>query len=261
MSIGQGEVSLKLPSEERNMKSAKSIGRTVGILLLLQLAAGLMLPFILWHPLMTGSPGFLTAAAEHSFQIRAAVFISFVGAALTVSLGITALPVFRQYGNAIALWFLVVCVISCALDFIHGGTVMSMLSLSQQFVNGGTAESGLYQVVGAAVASARRWAHAMQLVAVGGWVFVFYISLLLSGLIPRVLAALGLVGILLQFIGVTLMMLIGYSSIGQMAMPMLPIQIIVAVWLIVKGFREALPEAAAEQYDLQSNYESLAHTR
>ena len=242
------------------MKSAKSVGRTVGILLL-QLAAGLMLPFILWHSLTTGFPGFLTAAAEHSFQIRAAVFISFVGAALTVSLGITALPVFRQYGSAIALWFLVVCVISCTLDLVHGGTVMSMLSLSQQFVSGGAAETGVYQVVGAAVASARRWAHAMQLVAIGGWIFVFYISLLHFGLIPRALAALGLVGILLQFIGVTLMMLLGYSSIGQMAMPMLPIQIVVAVWLIVKGFKATLPEAPGEQYDMQSNYESLAHTR
>ena len=32
------------------------------------------------------------------------------------------------------------------------------------------------------------------------------------------------------------MMLLGHSAIGQMAMPLLPIQIAIAVWLIVKGF-------------------------
>jgi hypothetical protein len=196
-----------------------------------------------------GSPGFLTAASENSFQIRAAVFISFVGAALTVSLGINAFPVFRRCSSATGLLFLAVCVISCTLDFVQNAGVMSMLSLSQQYANVGSvaADAGLYQVVGAAVASARRWAHYTQLVAIGGWIFVFYISLLRFALIPRALAAVGLIGVVLQFIGVTLMTFLGYSQIGEMAMPLLPIQIAVAVWLMVKGFSEPLPESAAEQ--------------
>jgi len=222
------------------MRSAKSIGRRFGILLLLQLAAGLMLPFILMHSLTTGSPGFLTAAAANSFQIRTAVFISFVGAALTTSLGITAFPVFRRYGKATALLFLAVCVISCTLDMVHSATVMSMLSLSQQYVNGSSANPELYQVVGSAVASMRRSVHVVQLVAIGVWIFVFYSSLWRFALIPRGLALLGLIGIVLQFIGVTLMMLLGYSTIGEMAMPLLPIQITVAVWLIIKGFNERI---------------------
>lgn len=221
------------------MESAKSVGRTVGILLFLQLAAGLTIPFILLRPLMAGSPGFLTAAAENSFQIRAAVLISFVGALLTVSLGITAFPILRRYSKAAALWFMAVCVMSCTLDFVHAGTVMSMLSISQQYAGGNlAADTETYQLIGAAVASARRWAHYTQLAAIGGWVFVFYGSLLRFALIPRLLAALGLIGILLQFIGVTLSGFIGYGIITEMAMPLLPIQIAVAVWLMVKGFRE-----------------------
>ncbi len=229
------------------MRSAKSVGRTIGVILFLQLAAGLTMPFILMRPLITGSPGFLTAAAENAFQIRAAVFISFIGAALTVSLGITALPVFRRYSNAAALWFLAVCVFSLTMDAVHNSTVMSMLSLSHQYVNGGAAEPALYQVPGAVVAAARRSAHVTQLLAIGGWIFVFYLSLLRFALIPRLLAAVGLVGIALQFTGVTLMMFLGYSPVGEMAMPMLPIQITVAVWLIIKGFNERLPDTTAGQ--------------
>ena len=220
------------------MRSAKSTGRIIGILLLLQLAAGLMVPFILMGPLIQGSPGFLTAAAESSFQIRLAVLIAFIGGALTVSLGITALPVLRRYSNAAALWFLAVCVMSCTLDAVHNSSVLSMLSLSQEYVNGGAADPALYQALGTAVASTRRWAHLTQLVAIGGWIFVFYSSLLRFILIPRALAALGLIGIALQFTGVTLMMFLGYKVIGEMAMPMLPIQIAVAVWLMVRGFEE-----------------------
>jgi hypothetical protein len=229
------------------IRTAKSTGRTIGILLLLQLAAGLTVPFILLHSITTGSPAFLTAAAESSFQIRSAVLISFVGGALTVTLGLTALPVFRRYSNATALWFLIVCVMSFTLDIVHDATVMSMLSLSQQYVSGGAAEPVLYQALGAAVASTRRWAHFTQLVAIGGWIFIFYTSLLRFRLIPRALAALGVIGITLQFTGVTLMMFLGYRVIGEMAMAMLPIQIVTAVWLMVKGFDERhLPLRTAE---------------
>jgi hypothetical protein len=232
-----------IPSPE--LKSAKRVGRTVGILLLLQFVAGLMVPFVLMLPLVPGSPSFLTAAAEHSFQIRAAVLLAFVGGALTVSIGITAFPVFRRYSNPTALFFLAVCVISCTLDYVHNATVMSMLSLSLQYVNeGAAANHDLYQVVGAAVASARRWAHYTQLFAIiAGWLFVFYSSLLRFALIPRALAAVGLIGIVLQLTGVTIRMFMGYSVIGEMAIPMGPIQLAIAVWLVVKGFSERLPEA------------------
>ncbi|MCC3151592.1 DUF4386 domain-containing protein [Hymenobacter sp. BT770] len=219
-------------------RSAFVTGRKVGILLLLQLAAALTLPFILAHAITVGSPAFLTAVAKESFQVRTAVLLSFVGSALTVYLGITAFPVFRRYSKSAALLFLVVCAVSCTLDVVQAGTIMSMLAISNRFVEAGAAaDSELYQVVAAAVASARRSAHATQLLAIGAWMFVFYVSLLRFQLVPRVLAVAGVIGVALQFTGVTLMMFLGYPSIGQMAMPLLPIQIAVAVWLIAKGFR------------------------
>ena len=242
--------SYNLPNQEEkivnpSVRSAFTIGRTVGVVLLLQLATALTLPFILSKPITFGSPAFLTAVAAHSFQIRSAVLISFVGSALTVYLGITAFQLFRLYSKTVALLFLVVCAVSCTLDVVQGGTIMSMLSISNEFVTSGAADSELYRVVGAAVASARRSAHCMQLFAIGAWMFVFYISLFRFRLVPLLLAFTGILGITLQFIGVTLMMFMGYRLIGEMAMPLLPIQITVAVWLIIKGFKDPLLKPAA----------------
>lgn len=221
-----------------SLLSLFSIGRTVGILLLLQLAAALTLPFILSKPITTGSPAFLTAVAEHSAQIRFSVLLSFVGSGLTVYLGVAAFQVFRLYSKSAALLFLVVCAISCTLDLVQAGTIMSMLSISNNFIASGAADSELYKIVGASVASARRSAHSTQLLAIGAWMFVFYASMFRFKLIPRVLAILGLTGVILQFIGVTLMMFLGYRAIGEMAMPLLPIQIAVGLWLIIKGFNK-----------------------
>jgi hypothetical protein len=229
-----------MPSSQLTFK----IGRTVGILLLLQLITALTLPFILSKPITLGSPAFLTAVAQHSFQIRSAVLLSFVGSALTVYLGITMFRIFRLYSKSVALLFLVVCAVSCTLDIVQAGTIMSMLSISNEFLNSGAVHSELYQVIGAAVASARRSAHMTQLLAIGAWMFVFYISLFRFNLIPRVLAVIGIIGVALQFTGVTLMMVLGYRLIGQMAMPLLPIQITVAVWLMIKGFNNPTLKSA-----------------
>jgi hypothetical protein len=223
------------------LRSSLTTGRIVGILLLLQLTAALMLPFILYKPINFGSPAFLTAGPEHSFQIRAAVLLSFFGSALTVYLGLTAWREFRRYSEPAAILFIVVCAVSCTLDLVHASTIMSMLSIGNESVTSGAGDSRLYEVVGAAVASARRSAHSTQLLAIGAWMFVFYISLLRFKMVPRVLAGIGIVGVTLQFVGVTLMMFLGYRSIGQMAMPLLPIHVTVAVWLIVKGFTDREP--------------------
>ena len=231
--------------EEKNLQPLSqtfTIGRTVGILLLLQLIAALTLPFILSKPITVGSPAFLTAVTAHSFQIRSAILLSFAGSALTVCLGITAFQVFRYYNKSVALLFVVVCGISCILDLVHAATIMTMLSISNQFVMSGAANSELYEVVGASVTAARRSAHITQLLAIGAWMFVFYISLLRFQLIPRGLAVLGVLGVVLQFTGVTVMMFLGYRVIGEMAMPLLPIEIAVAVWLIIKGFINSAPK-------------------
>lgn len=228
------------------LRSAFKIGRTVGILLLFQLIAALTLPFILSKPITLASPAYFTAVAAHSFQVQSAVLLSFVGAGLTVYLGISAFKIFRHYSTSAALLFLIACAISCTLDVVQGGTIMTMLAISNEFVSSNAADSELYKVVGAAVASARRWAHATQLFAIGAWMLVFYISLLRFKLIPRALSILGLIGVLSQFIGVTLMMFLGYRLISEMAMPLLPIQITVAVWLIIKGFNNSRPKSQSE---------------
>ncbi len=228
-----------MPDESK--RSAKSVGRVIGVLLLWQMAAGLTLPFILLDRSVGWGPDFLAAAAERSFQVRAAVLIAFVGAALTVSLAIAALPVFRRYSVATALGFLTVCAISSTLDAVHNASVMSMLSLSRRYLEAGAADAGLYQAVAAAVHAARGWAHYTQLVAVGAWMFVFYSSLWRFRLVPRALASLGLIGILLQFVGVTLPVFAGYSQEERLAMPLGVIQLAVAIWLMAKGFDEASP--------------------
>lgn len=211
------------------------------------MAFGLILPFVLIQgPLSIAPPGFLVNAAANSVQIRLAVLIAFVGAALTVGIAITAYPVIRRYSQTMALWFLALCVVSLAMDAIHNATVLGMLSLSQRFTEAGAADAGLFQAIGSAVRSIRYWAHYTQLIFIGAWIFIFYSIQLRYALIPRALATLGLIGIILQSTGVTFSAFLGYPSMSWMAFPLAPIQLTVAIWLMVKGFDERHRPLGAE---------------
>ncbi len=217
------------------MDSERVEGRRIGILMLLQMASALILPFVLFGALAKGYPPYMDTVAENAAYVRAGVLVSFFGAGLTLALGIFMLPVLRRHSQAAAIFFLMLCAVSCTLDAVQDGTVLSMLSVGVKYANAGGADTPLYQAWGAMASSIRLSVHIVQLFAVGAWMFTFYLGLFRYRLVPRALAGLGIAGVLSQFTGVTLMMFLGDSPITYLAMPLGPIHAIVAIWLIVKG--------------------------
>ena len=230
------------------MDSERVEGRRIGILLLLQMASALIIPFVLYGALAKGYPSYMDTVAESAAYVRAGLLVSFLGAGLTLALGIFMLPVLRRHSQAAAIFFLVLCAVSCTLDAVQDGAVLSMLSVGVKYANAGGAETPLYQAWGAMASSIRLSAHIVQLFAVGAWMFTFYLGLFRYRLVPRPLAALGIAGVLSQFIGVTLMMFLGDSPITYLAMPLGPIHAIVAIWLIVRGFNPD-PRRPSDQKD------------
>jgi hypothetical protein len=226
------------------MRSAKSTGRITGILLFVQLA-GLIVPFVLLHPLTTGPQNYLANAAGASLQIKVAVFLLFANCALTIGITIAAFRVFRQHSEAMALLLLAVSVIMFLLQAIDNVHVLSMLSLSQQYAQaGGPAE--LFQTLATVVGSTRRWAHYSELLVIDCWIFLLYSILYRFRLVPRALAAFGLITVLLHFTGITLPLFLGYSSVTLMGVPMALSHLALAIWLLTRGFEERLRGPTAQ---------------
>ena len=181
------------------MRSAKSPGRLIGILLVVQLA-GLIVPFVLLHPLTTAPAEWLANAAASSFQIKVAVFLLFANCALTIGISIAAFRVFREYSYPMALVLMVASVIVFTLQAVDNAHMMSMLSLSQRYVRE-VGQDDLYQMLAAAVGSTRRFVHFTELFAIDAWIFLLYVILYRYRLVPRLLAAFGLITVVLHFTG------------------------------------------------------------
>jgi len=218
-------------------ESSKRVGRIAGVLLLVHLAGGLILPYVLMQPAMA-APGFLEHAAANAVRIRAAVLLLFMSGAITVAVALTALPVFRRYGDRLAVLLVVLGAVDLALHAVENGTLLSMLSLSQEYAKRGGADSSLFDGLAAVVGSARRWAHFTQLLVGGSWIFTLLALLWRARLVPRLLAGLGMLATVLQVTGVPLLAILGLGVVTEMAMPLAPVYVTVAAWLIVKGFDE-----------------------
>lgn len=219
------------------MRSAKSTGRIIGMLLFFQLA-GLIVPFVLLLPLTTGPQSFLANAAGSSLQIKVAVFLLFANCALTIGITIAASRVFRQYSEAMTLWLLAVSVIMFVLQAVDNVHVLSMLSLSQQYAQAGGPDES-FQTLAAVVGSTRSWAHTTELLAIDWWIFLLYSVLYRFAVVPRALAAFGLITVVLHVTGIPLRRFLGYDPVALMGVPMALSHITLAIWLVAKGFDAA----------------------
>ena len=232
------------------MRTAKSTGRTIGILLFVQLA-GLIVPFALLHPLTTGPQSYLANAAASSVQIKVAVFLLFANCALTIGITIAAFQLFRQYSQALALWLMIVSVVMFLLQAVDNVHILSMLSLSQQYAQGGGASAELFQTLAAVVGSTRRWAHYTELLVIDCWIFLLYSLLYRFHLVSRALAAFGLLTVMLHFTGIPLPGFLGLSIVTLMGVPMALSHFALALWLVTRGFEEGHRPLRAEANNVE----------
>jgi hypothetical protein len=217
------------------MRSAKSTGRIVGVLLFVQLVV-LALPFILLLPITT--PDFLENAAGISSQIRVAVLLLFASSALTIGIAIAGFPVFREYSHRMALWFVAWSVIWFSVQAVDNINILSMLSLSQQYAQGGASSAELFGALAASVRSTRVWSHYTELLVIDAWFFVFYGLLFRFSLVPRALAGFALIMVVVHAAAISLPMFLGYGRVMVLAYSLTLSYLAVGTWLVVKGFDE-----------------------
>ena len=132
-----------------------------------------------------------------------------------------------------ALAFVALAIVALSLAVVENGTVMSLLSLSKAYAASG-ADPASFEGLRGVVAASRNWAHFTHLVIGGSTFLVFYITLFRFALMPRALAAIGLVAFALQ--------------IATVSMPFFGGEVIFpcsrrsgsrtsrGAWLLIKGF-------------------------
>jgi hypothetical protein len=221
------------------MGATARAARVIGGLILIQMIGSAMVNGVLEAPLF-GAPGFLENAASHARQIAVGALLGLVTEALWVGIAITAFPVFWQRARAMTLWLVALAVVTLAVAVLESSGVMSMVSLSQAYAGASPADRWQLAWVRVAVASARNWAHFLARICDGATILVFYATLYRLALVPRALASFGLITVVLMLASVG-MPLFGREVVFGMLAPLGLSQLLLALWLITKGFRDNSP--------------------
>jgi hypothetical protein len=220
---------------------AKTAGRVVGALILAQMIAGMLVHLVLTAPLF-GVPGFLLNAAAHASQIAFSVLLGLAMAALSIAIVVVVFPLIRPRAEGMALALLALAAASFAVTAVEQISVMSMVSLSEAYAQAGATEREAFRGLRIVVASARNWAHYVGLIIGGGSVLLLYAAFYRLALAPRALAALGMAAAALQMAAVA-MPLFGIGIIFPLLAPLALTQLVLALWLLARGFRSTVAGA------------------
>jgi len=172
-------------------------------------------------------------------RVRISNLVTLVECVGIIILGVLFYIVFYKEYKIIALVALGLFLAEAITLAVSKTGAYALIPLSQEFVEAGTPASSYFQTLGDFLySSVDRLGYDIHLLffGLGGilWYYLFYIS----NYIPRLLSGWGLVAVLLFTIYVLLTL---YNrdfppAVGILALPYLPFELVLGLWLIIKGF-------------------------
>jgi hypothetical protein len=190
---------------------------------------------------MLDTPVDFAMLAANDNQVVLTALIEFIWAATAAGIAIGLYPVLRKYNRSLALGSVAGRVVEGMLVLVGTLSLLVLLTLGQESVAAGSAAANSYQAAGDALLAVRDWVHGfiMSLSFVLGALMYYYV-LYRSRLVPRWLSGWGLVGAALCLVATVyagFTQEFGFSTVNTVLnIPIGVQEMVLAVWLIVKGF-------------------------
>lgn len=225
------------------MNTAKQTAAIVGILFIIASVTAI-LGLLFYQPILTG-PEYLVNGAENSNQVILGALMELILAITAIGTAIGLFPVLKPYGERIALGHLFFRFFEAAIITMGIVSLLSLLTMSQEFVAAGASDASAFHAAGTLLHAVYKWTSMLgPLVLLGVNTLMYSYLLFKSKLVPRPLAVLGLTGaILVLAYGLLVMFGVAVQGVGLptfLALPVGVYEMILAVWLIVKGFNASV---------------------
>jgi hypothetical protein len=226
------------------MNTTRKIAVITGVLFILATLTGPLLATPL-TPDLTGTD-YLTRFSEHTNQAAGGVLLWIISAFTGGGIAIAMYPVLKERNAGLALGSVVFRTLEAAFYMIEVVCLLSLLTLGQQFTTTGAADRTSLQAIGNLLVSVRDHAALVAVFAFCVGAFMYYYLLVQSRLIPLWLSGFGIVAIILMMAACVLALFSGnrITSYIPLAAPIGVQEIVLGVWLIVKGFN---PSVSASQ--------------
>lgn len=160
-----------------------------------------------------------------------------IDAVSVAGIAIAMYPVLKKHNEALALGFFSLRFMEAISTMIHGLSLLSLLTLSQEYAAAGFLDAPYFQTTGTLFLADREWTFLIGSGIVWSLsALILNVLLYQKKLIPRWLSGWGIVGATLSFAAYMLQ----FFSINLTEFLYLPIgvqEMVFALWLIVKGIK------------------------
>jgi hypothetical protein len=221
-------------------------GIVTGILFLVADTAGFLALFA--QPFLN-APDYLTRVAANELTVLAGALLVFVMGWADAGIGISMYPVLRRHNEGLALGAAAFRIIDGVFHCLGAVLIVLLATLSREFIKAGPAALAQFQGLGTLLLEGHTWVVAVG--ALLAWcigAYLYYALFYKTRLVPRWLSIWGLAGITLTVAASILVLFrqVAPMSTAQLIMsfPVALQEIVLAVWLIVKGFS---PSASARR--------------
>ena len=224
------------------MNTERKNAISAGVLFIIaDLVGFLSLPFMA----PVNAANYLDSVSTNGGLVATGAILLFIGGAAAIGIAISLYPVLRKYSECLALGSAGFRTVEGVFDFVGVLGLLILITLSQQFVGAGAPDSSYFQTLGVLSVSGFHWAvNVIKLMVFSVGCLLYYIVFYRTNLIPRWLSGWGVVAAIMTMLSALLTMygLIAPFSTAQIVLnlPILPQELVLAVWLIVKGFNPSV---------------------
>ena len=197
-------------------------------------------------------PDYLTQLYAHGGLAAAGVLAKVIGALACAGIAVAMYRVLKRASTGMALGSVVFRTLEAAFYLVGAMSLLALLKLSGQFAVAGVADRASLQAIGDALLSLRTYAASLLGVfafCVGG--FLYNLLFFRARLLPRWLSGFGMVATVALITACMLSLFSGnrITSYIPLALPIFVQELVVAIWLIAKGFdTSAIAAEPVRQY-------------
>jgi len=196
------------------------------------------------------APVDLAGLAANDNRVIFTALIEFVWAATGAGIAIGLYPVLRKRNRALALGSVAGRVVEGVFVLVGTLSLLALLTLGQESVAAGSAAANSYQAAGDALLAVREWVHGfIALLPFLLGALMYYYLLFKSRLVPRWLSGWGLAAASLSLVATVYAGFtqdFGFSTVNTVLnIPIGVQEMVLAVWLIVKGFNPSAVRSIA----------------
>jgi hypothetical protein len=247
---------LARPTQEPRV-DPQTLARVTGVLFLITYLTSIPAALVLYVPVLT-DPGYIVGDGGADTGVFLGAFLELLLIIANIGTALALFPILKRQNESLALGYVAARIVECAFIAVGILSLLTLVTVRREAVG---ADAGTLAVLGAALVALHDWTFLLGpgfVVGVGNGLLLGYL-MYRSGLVPRPMAALGLIGgPLVCASGIAVMFgVFEQGGTGQTVavLPEFVWELSLGIYLTVRGFR---PSAAASLPARAATYEALS---